>query len=205
MMASTGTATFHHVITLLTRAKMRMARKLTATKTAISTIITTKPALVTACRGVVDAGPEMRGVQQEREALDGRDRDGLHVGEEAEPDAGDASEREVREPGRAAGDRVHRAELGVAQSQDHDHDGGDDPGEDGGTSHHLGSESAANSQPEPMIEDSDAQVAPTSPNSRLRPMSVGLVAATDGVSVVIIDSLPNPRPGIGHFAQRQLK
>ena len=47
MMASTGTATFHHVITLLTRAKMRMARKLTATNAAISTIARTKPLLVT--------------------------------------------------------------------------------------------------------------------------------------------------------------
>ena len=47
MMARTGTATFHHVMTLLTRAKMRMARKLTATKTAISTMVSTKPAPVT--------------------------------------------------------------------------------------------------------------------------------------------------------------
>ena len=47
MMASTGIATFHHVMTLLTRAKMRMARKLTATKTAISTIVRMKPAPVT--------------------------------------------------------------------------------------------------------------------------------------------------------------
>ena len=35
-MARTGTATFHHVTTLLTLAKMRMARKLIAVKTAIS-------------------------------------------------------------------------------------------------------------------------------------------------------------------------
>ena len=47
MMASTGTATFHHVRALLTRAKMRMARKLTATKTAISTMVSAKPAPVT--------------------------------------------------------------------------------------------------------------------------------------------------------------
>jgi hypothetical protein len=46
MMARTGTATFHHVITLLTRAKMRMARKLTATKTAIRMMVTTRPAPV---------------------------------------------------------------------------------------------------------------------------------------------------------------
>ena len=47
MMVKTGTATFHHVMTLLTRAKMRMARKLTATKTAISTMVSTKPTPVT--------------------------------------------------------------------------------------------------------------------------------------------------------------
>ena len=47
MMARTGTATFHHVMTLLTRAKMRMARKLTATKIAISTMVSTKPTPVT--------------------------------------------------------------------------------------------------------------------------------------------------------------
>ena len=47
MMARTGTATFHHVMTLLTRAKMRMARKLTATKTAISTMVSMKPVVVT--------------------------------------------------------------------------------------------------------------------------------------------------------------
>ena len=47
MMARTGIATFHHVMTLLTRAKMRMARKLTATKTAIRTMVSTKPTPVT--------------------------------------------------------------------------------------------------------------------------------------------------------------
>src|SRR5436190_24061510 len=35
--------------------------------------------------------------------------------------------------------------------------------------------SEPNSQPEPMIEVSDAQVAPTNPISRLRPTSVGRV------------------------------
>jgi len=36
--------------------------------------------------------------------------------------------------------------------------------------------SGANSQPEPMIDVSDAQVAPIRPISRLRPTSVGLVS-----------------------------
>ena len=38
--------------------------------------------------------------------------------------------------------------------------------------------SAPNSQPEPMIDVSDAQVAPISPSSRLRPTSVGWVTVT---------------------------
>jgi hypothetical protein len=92
---------------------------------------------------VVDARPVVRGVLHEGEALDGRDRDGLHVGEEAEPDPGHAAEGEVREPGRAAGDRVHRAELGVAQGQDDDHDPGDEPGYDGGTADGLRGEQRA--------------------------------------------------------------
>src|SRR6516162_2058179 len=48
----------------------------------------------------------------------------------------------------------------------------------------------ANSQPEPMIDVSDAQVAPISPSSRLRPTSVGVVTVvTPGVSVAMIDAL----------------
>ncbi len=46
MMARTGTATFHHVMVLLTRANWRMARKLTAVNTAISTTVTNSPAPV---------------------------------------------------------------------------------------------------------------------------------------------------------------
>ena len=44
--------------------------------------------------------------------------------------------------------------------------------------------SAPNSQPEPMIDVSDAQVAPISPSSRLRPTSAGFVTATPAVSVL---------------------
>src|SRR5215468_495881 len=44
--------------------------------------------------------------------------------------------------------------------------------------------SGVNSQPEPMIDVSDAQVAPTSPSSRLRPTSVGTsVTATDSLAM----------------------
>src|SRR5580704_13185472 len=68
--------------------------------------------------------------------------------------------------------------------------------------------SAPNSQPEPMIDVSDAQVAPIRPNSRLRPTSVGWVTATPVVSVAMVDlfsdralradhpqhAVPAPRP-----------
>src|SRR5215470_2427853 len=48
---------------------------------------------------------------------------------------------------------------------------------------------APNSQPEPMSEVSDAQVAPINPISRRRPTSAGLVIApADPVSVAMIDS-----------------
>ena len=46
-MARTGIATFHQVSTLLTRAKTRMARKFTATKTAIRMMVKMKPVPVT--------------------------------------------------------------------------------------------------------------------------------------------------------------
>src|SRR5580700_1020811 len=51
---------------------------------------------------------------------------------------------------------------------------------------------APNSQPEPMIEVSDAQVAPIRPISRLRPTSVGLVTTT--VSVAMIDPFLDRAP-----------
>src|SRR5215472_7900064 len=45
--------------------------------------------------------------------------------------------------------------------------------------------SGANSQPEPMMEVSDAQAAPISPISRLRPTSAGLVTVvTDSVAMI---------------------
>src|SRR5215467_2726446 len=47
--------------------------------------------------------------------------------------------------------------------------------------------SAPNSQPEPMIDVSDAQVAPISPSSRLKPMSVGCATATPEVSVAMCE------------------
>ena len=59
------------------------------------------------------------------------------------------------------------------ERQDDDDDPGDDPGQQGGAARRLRGDSAPNSQPEPMIEVSDAQVAPIRPISRFRPTSVG--------------------------------
>jgi hypothetical protein len=57
--------------------------------------------------------------------------------------------------------------------------------------------SAPNSQPEPIIDVSDAQVAPTSPSSRLRPTSVGRVTTTPDVSVAMSDPFPVVPRGAG--------
>ena len=46
MMVRTGIATFHHVMTLLTWANSRTARKLIAVKVAISRIVHRKPLVV---------------------------------------------------------------------------------------------------------------------------------------------------------------
>src|SRR6266487_4548634 len=54
--------------------------------------------------------------------------------------------------------------------------------------------SGVNSQPEPMIDVSEAQVAPISPNSRLRPTSVGVVVVTPAASVAMIDPFSDRAP-----------
>src|SRR6202042_3909125 len=54
--------------------------------------------------------------------------------------------------------------------------------------------SAPNSQPEPMIDVSDAHVAPISPSSRLRPTSVGVATPTPAVSAAIIDLFSDRAP-----------
>ena len=54
--------------------------------------------------------------------------------------------------------------------------------------------SEPNSQPEPMIEVSDAQVAPISPISRLSPTSAGLVTATPEASVAMCDPFSDRAP-----------
>src|SRR5215475_4482479 len=59
--------------------------------------------------------------------------------------------------------------------------------------------SAPNSQPEPMIDVSDAQVAPISPSSRLKPTSVGASTATPADSVAMFDPFPiEPRRASHH-------
>src|SRR5713101_3591866 len=54
--------------------------------------------------------------------------------------------------------------------------------------------SAPNSQPEPMIDVSDAQVAPISPSSRLKPTSVGAATATPEVSVAMCHPFSDRAP-----------
>ena len=54
--------------------------------------------------------------------------------------------------------------------------------------------SAPNSQPDPMIEVSDAQVAPIRPISRFRPTSAGFVTATPVVSVAMLDPFSDRAP-----------
>src|SRR5215470_3894577 len=54
--------------------------------------------------------------------------------------------------------------------------------------------SGANSQPDPMMDVSDAQVAPISPSSRLRPTSAGVVTPTPEVSVAMCDPFSDRAP-----------
>src|SRR6516165_6760842 len=56
----------------------------------------------------------------------------------------------------------------------------------------IAANSGVNSQPEPMMDVSDAQVAPISPSSRLRPTSAGLTSTV--VSVAMIDLFPDRAP-----------
>ena len=138
MMARTGTATFHQVIDVVDPGEDAHGQEVDRgeDRHQHDGQDEADPGDVRGLR-VVDAGPEVGGVVHEREALDRRDRDRLQVGEEAEPDAGQAAEREVREPARPAGDRVHRAEFRVGQAEDDHHDTGDGPGQDGGAAHRL--------------------------------------------------------------------
>ena len=66
-------------------------------------------------------------VRQRRLDLDGRDGDGLQPGHPAGREAGQRPEHEPREPGRAAGGGVRRAELGVDEREDRQHDRREDP------------------------------------------------------------------------------
>src|SRR6516225_11091039 len=58
----------------------------------------------------------------------------------------------------------------------------------------IAANSGVNSQPEPMIDVSDAQVAPTSPSSRLRPTSVGVSTAAPAASVAMCDLFSDRAP-----------
>ena len=192
MMVTTGMATFHQVMPALTLLNSAHGQEVQRGEDdqEDDRHREAEPgdvALPAVRGGVEQAVPVVRPVLHHREALDGGHRDGLHPGEEAERDAGHAAVRQVRESRRAAGDRVHPAQLGVHQGQEDDRDAADDPAQQGGSAPRPATaNSAPNSQPEPMIEVSDAQVAPISPISRLRPTSVGavVVVATDSVAML---------------------
>src|ERR1700730_15745996 len=69
--------------------------------------------------------------------------------------------------------------------------------------------SAPNSEPEPMIDVSDAQVAPISPSSRLKPTSAGFVTATPAVSAAAMchpfsDHAPEGVPAAVRDPRREL-
>ena len=92
---------------------------------------------------VVQAVPVVRAVLHDRKALDRCDRDRLEPGEEAERDARDTAEGEVREPRGPAGHWVHPAQLGVHEREDDDDDAGDDPAQQGGGAGGLSGEERA--------------------------------------------------------------
>ena len=74
----------------------------------------------------------MLAVLDDRHHLDRRDGGRLQPREPAERRPGRAAEGVVREPRRAAGDRVHAAELRVHEREQQDRGGADDPGDDRG-------------------------------------------------------------------------
>jgi hypothetical protein len=139
MIVSTGIATFHHVAVLLVFVSLRTLRKLIAVKIAISTTAATIPVAVSTVLAVAQLHPVlgervMLAALDHRHDLDRGDGGSLQPREPAERGAREAAERVVREPCRAAGDRVHRAELGVDEREQHDRDRADAPRDDRGRS-----------------------------------------------------------------------
>src|SRR5580693_9585914 len=188
MMARTGIATFHHVMAELTRLNSLTARKLMAVNSAIRTIVITKPIPVTL--PVVES-------YRPCQAYDPYSITAMHsigatvtaCSQEKKP-----NDMPAPPPNARCGNLAVPPEMGYI------------PPSSACTSARMmtttppitqpskaevpaavAAPKAPNSHPEPMIEVSEAQVAPTSPISRLRPTSAGLVSATAPVSVAMID------------------
>ena len=102
-----------------------------------------------------------------------------------------AAEGVVREARGAAGDRVHRAELGVHEREQQDRDGADAQEMTAAGPAEASAPCAPNSQPEPMIEPPDAQSSPMKPISRRRPRrpSVGPSGAVGAADAMQPSSL----------------
>jgi len=141
--------------------------------------------------GVVDTVPVVGEIAHDREALHRRDRDRLQVGRRSRTRCRPRCRRRSagtwrfrRRPGTSR--RARRGTVASTMTTTP----GDDPVKYGGTADEQGLPlSGANSQPEPMMDVSDAQAAPTSPSSRLRPTSAGWVTAAGALeSVAMIDS-----------------
>ena len=123
--------------------------------------------------------------------LDRRHGDRLQPGEPAERHPGDAAEGVVRVTGRAAGHRVHRAELGVDEGQQDDGDRADRPGDDRRGAGRLRPPAPRpKSHPEPMIEPTEAHIRPISPISRRRLLE-SLPVSGANLSTLTIGGLSN--------------
>src|SRR5580700_6974647 len=185
MMARTGIATFHHVMAELTRLNSLTARKLMAVNSAIRTIVITKPIPVTL--PVVESyrpcqaydpycitakhsiGATVTACTQEKKPNEmPATLPNAKCGNLAVPPATGyipPSSAWTRARTMIMAPPMHqarRAPVPVEYEAFH----------------------APNSQPDPMIEVTDAQVAPTRPISRRRPMSPGrLVVGTASVAM----------------------
>ena len=119
---SSGTAVFQITVALLDSASQFTPARLMSVKTSMSTTATTRPLADQRAVLVDHAGPDVVEVGQRRLDLDRRDRDGLQPRHPARGEAREGAEREAREPGGAARERVGRAQLGVHErQQDDDH------------------------------------------------------------------------------------
>jgi hypothetical protein len=76
----------------------------------------------------------------------------------------------VRKSDHPAGDGKHRAELGVDQADQQDHDRAEQPGENRDGPCDVGGLERAERHPDPMIEPTPANSRPTGPTCLRRPL-----------------------------------